>query len=232
MSRTKEVPWGISCGSAWLPELRSPGSRSYLLLTGYQHIPWVYRSNYRSIPHALRVYPMTSDIINFLLLGNHDYSLLTKHNIDLMNLIKERREDIVPIGYGEGKVLIKSDCIILQHPLLVKAMPSNVYNKAIIIRGHGHAARINHDSSNLIIHAPSLSNLNLYKSSFPGAVILKIKMKRGIIESVCLDELTFINNKLYTTNEISIHVGTKKSFKESNPIFNEEEYPKVLKKRL
>ena len=184
----------------------------------------------KQLDHALRVHPLAPDIINFLLLGNHDYNLLTDYGIDLMSLIKERREDIVPIGYGEGKVLIKSDCIVMQHPLVTKSMAPSVYNKTLIIRGHGHAARINHDSSNLTIYAPSLSNLNLYKSSFPGAIILKIRLKRGIIEMVYLEELTFINNKMYTTNEIDIHFARNKSFKANNPIYNEEEYPKILRK--
>lgn len=186
----------------------------------------------KQLSHALRVYPISQDIINYLLLGNHDYSLLTKYQINLMDLIKERREDFIPIGYGEGKIFIKSDYIVIQHPLIEKSKPLGIYNKAVIIKGHGHAAKINYDSSNLIIYCPSLSKLNLYKSSFPGAIDLKIKMKRGIIEQVYIEELSFINSKMFTTNEINIHVGKNKCFKESNLILNEEEYPKILRKEI
>ncbi len=185
----------------------------------------------KQLDHALRVYPLSPSILNFLLLGNHDYSLLMNYGIDILDLIKERREDIIPIGYGEGQILIKNDHIVLQHPLIYREVNHGIYDKTIIIRGHGHAPKISMDNSNLVIYAPSLSKLNLYKSNFPGAIDLKIKMKRGFIEYAFIEELSFINNCIYTTNEISLYVGHRKSFKEKNPILNEEA-PRRLRKEL
>ncbi len=184
----------------------------------------------KQIDHALRIHPISSDIINFLLLGNHDYSMLSNYGINIMNIIKERREDIVPIGFKEGLIKIKNDNIVMQHPLLGIKKNKGNYSKTLIIRGHGHESKTNLDSSNLIIYTPSLSKLNFNNSKHPGAIILKLKTRQGIIEYVHIDNLSFINNKMEVINESNIYFGYNKSFKEKEPILNEEEYPKVLRK--
>lgn len=186
----------------------------------------------KQIDHALRVHPAKEDIINYLLLGNHDYSMLINHGIDISKVINEKREDIVPLGYGEGILNIKNDQIIMQHPLLYKASSNGNYSKAIIIRGHGHEPKVTLDTSNLLIYAPSLSKLNFNKCHYPGAIDLKLKMRYGIIENAYIDELAIINGKIYVTNELNLYVGHNKVFKARNEILNEEEYPKVLRKEI
>lgn len=184
----------------------------------------------KQINHALRVHPISSNIINFLTLGNHDYSMLINHGIDISKIIKDKREDIVPIGYGEGILKIKNDQIVMQHPLLYKTSSNGNHSKTIIIRGHGHSPKINLDTSNLLIYAPSLSYLNFNKSRFPGAVYLDIKMRCGLIENAYIEELSIINNKIYVTSELNLYVGHNKTFKIKEEIQNEEEYPKILRK--
>ncbi len=184
----------------------------------------------KQIDHALKVYPTSPEIINYLVLGNHDYSMLVNYGMDISSVIKERREDMVPLGYGEGIVKVKNDQIVLQHPLLYKASNNGSYSKTIIIRGHGHEPKIILDTSNLVIYAPSLSNLNFNKCHFPGAIHLKVKMRCGLIEYVYIEELLVFNNKLCTSNELNIYFGHNKIFKMKDEILNEEEYPKVLSK--
>ena len=187
-------------------------------------IPW-----YKQINHALRVYPLDKEITSFLLLGNHDYSLLQNFGQNIMQIIKERREDIVPIGYGEGIINVKNDIIVLQHPLLSKDFQKGIYNKAVILRGHGHESKIYTDNSNLIVYAPSLSKLNFNRSSFPGAVYIKLIMRNGKIENVEVEELVIINKKIYITNSMNIYIGCHKNYKNKEIIRNEEDY-KVLRK--
>ena len=184
----------------------------------------------KQIYHSLKVHPISSNIINFLILGNHDYSMLINHGIDISKVIMDKREDIIPIGFGEGILKIKNDQIVMQHPLLYKTSNNGNHSKTIIIRGHGHAPKINLDTSNLLIYAPSLSKLNFNKSHFPGAVYLNIKMRCGLIENAYIEELTIINNKIYVTNELNLYVGHNKTFKINSEINNEEEYPKILRK--
>ena len=188
-------------------------------------IPW-----YKQIEHALRVYPHSDDILVFTLLGNHDYSLIENFGLDISEVIKNKRGDIIPVGFGSSKILIKNDYIILHHPLLSKDVSViNNYNNAIILRGHGHEMKTVIDNNNYIIYTPSLSNLNFNKSHFPGAIHMKLKMRFGLIEYVEYDELSFINNKLYTTGHMSIYTGRGKKFSENTDVKNEEEFSKVLK---
>ena len=184
----------------------------------------------KQITHALKCYPISKNIISYLLLGNHDYSLINNYGMDISKVISDNREDIVPIGYGEGIIKIKNDLIIMQHPLLYEKSNNGIYSKSLIIRGHGHKPKINFDTSNLVIYAPSLSKLNFNNCNYPGAIDLKIKMRCGIVETVYIEQLAFINNKINVTNELNIYFGHNKSFKDRAPISNEEEYPKVLRK--
>lgn len=186
----------------------------------------------KQIDHALRIHPISSQIINYLVLGNHDYSMLVNHGIDILKVIKDKREDIVPLGFGEGILKIKNDQIVIQHPLLYRTSSNGNYSKTLIIRGHGHAPKINLDTSNLLVYAPSLSNLNFNKCHFPGAINLNIKMRCGLIENVYIEELAIINNKIYVTNELNLYVGHNKTFKIKEEIQNEEEYPKILRKEI
>ncbi len=184
----------------------------------------------KQIDHALRVHPFSNEILVFLLLGNHDYSLLTGFGIDVKKAIENTRGDILPLGYGEKILCIKNDQIIMQHNLLVPEFHKSICDKTIILRGHRHASQVLKDSSNLIIYLPSLSKLNFNKSSFPGAVRLCLKFRAGMIEYAILEELVIINKKLYTVNESTIFVGLNKSFKEKDKIENEEDYTLVKKK--
>ena len=61
----------------------------------------------KQIEHALKYHPYSEEIFNFLILGNHDYSLLSKYGINILDVIKNKRWDIIPIGFGEGKINIK-----------------------------------------------------------------------------------------------------------------------------
>ena len=189
-------------------------------------LPW-----HKQIEHALKVYPHSDDILVFTLLGNHDYSLLENFGLDISEVIRNQRGDIIPIGYGNSKIFIKNDYIVLQHPLLNKDVNiQENYSYATIIRGHGHEMKTVIDNSNVMIYTPSLSNLNFNKSHFPGAIYMKLKMRFGLIEYVEFEELAFINNKLYTTGRMNLYAGSGKKFRENTIINNEEEFIKVLRK--
>lgn len=189
-------------------------------------LPW-----YKQIDHALRVHPFCEDILVFLLLGNHDYSLIKNYGLNIGEVIKNTRGDIVPIGFGDGKIAIKNDWINLHHPLLdIDASLKENYSYSIILHGHSHEMKVIIDNSNYHIYAPSLSNLNFNNSHFPGAIDMKIKMRYGFIEYIELKEIAFIHNKLYITGRINLYTGRNKKFNENNIILNEEEYPKILRK--
>ena len=184
------------------------------------------------IKHALKVYPHSDDILVFLLLGNHDYSLLEGHGINISEIIKNKRGDVIPIGFKEGKIKIKNDVIVMLHPVMNTDLGKRgIYNHNLIIRGHGHEAQEVIDSSNLYIYTPALCDLNLKNSTHPGFTHLTLKMRYGFIENVKINELIIIGNKISVVNGIEVFVGHGKKIRESNIILNEEENPKILKRR-
>ena len=161
----------------------------------------------KQINHALRVHPFDSSIYNLLLLGNHDYSLLTNYGIDIETSIKESRYDIIPLGYGEEIINIKNDFIVLLHPLKSSEMKTRNYKNTLIIRGHGHESKVCQDKNNLIMYTPSLSKLNFNKSTNPGAIKLKLLFKNGFIKNVLITDLIFFNSKLLIAKESNFYIN-------------------------
>lgn len=190
-------------------------------------IPW-----HEQIEQALKKYPHDDEVIVFLLLGNHDQSLLRDYGFNIETVINKKRGDIVPIGYGSNTIEIKNDYIVLQHCLLRQSeTPMGSYNYSLILRGHQHMSKVVLDASNLVIYLPSLSRLNFNKSHFPGALDLKLRMRCGFIEYVDFDELTYINDEFYITSSTSIYMGKGKLFRDSTLLKNEEDCPKILRRK-
>ena len=187
-------------------------------------IPWD-----EQIYYALEKHPFDKNILEFLVLGNHDHSILKTYGQDIRKVIKNIRGDIIPLNFGKADIKIKNDKIILQHPILVKDFQNGSYKHTLIIRGHGHEPKVFLDGCNYVIYVPSLSNLNFVSCEFPGAIKMHIQMSCGNIINVELDELAFIHNKMYVTNKVSIFTGRGKDYSEKKIIENEEDC-KVLKK--
>lgn len=188
-------------------------------------IPWD-----EQIYHAILEYPEVNDIITFLLLGNHDYSLINNFGQDIRTYIKNKRHDIIPLGYGLSNIKIKNDELILEHAITERKILHENYKNKIIMRGHGHEAKFRLDGVNYIINLPSLSDLNFNKSSFPGMLKLKLQFLKGNINNIIVEQLSIINNNVYTTGEYKVFTGRGKSYKEDTLIENEEYYIKEYKK--
>ena len=188
--------------------------------------PW-----YNQVDHALKLYPHSDNVLVFLLLGNHDQSLIRDYGLNIATAISNKRLDIIPIGYGCKKIEIKNDSIILQHRLLKKSnINLDTPGYSLILRGHYHMYNLVIDTSNIIIYIPSLSLLNFRKCPFPGAVHLKIKMRYGLIEYVYVDELAYINGDFYITGSNELYAGKGKNFRKNTEVMNEEGFSKVLRR--
>ncbi len=189
------------------------------------NIPWD-----EQIHHAIMEYPQINDIVTFLLLGNHDYSLLSNFGQDIRTFIKNKRFDIMPLGYGRSNIKIKNDELLLEHYISERKVPHDNYKNKIIMKGHGHEVKFRLDGVNYIINLPSLSNLNFNKSSFPGMIKLKLQFLKGNINNMIVEQLSLINGNVYTTGEYKVFTGRGKSYKEDTIIENEEYYIKEYKK--
>ena len=186
----------------------------------------------KQVEYMLKNYPYEKNIINYLLLGNHDYNVISDYGINIMGTIDKNRFDFINVGCGEGSLIIKNDQLILQHPLPNnKDIQMGNYNKNIILRGHGHQAKVYEDNNNLYLYVPSLSDLNFNKVKFPGSLVLTIKMKDGLIQSILVEELTYFNKAFNITSELDLSINKDKKNKKNLEIENEEDFEKVFVKK-
>jgi len=193
------------------------------------NIPKKYNTSYEQIDYAVKYYPYDKNILNFLVLGNHDYSTIALYGQDLKSVIENKRSDIVVTGYGEGKLYIKNDVIVLRHPLKFVDEKNESYNKTLIIKGHTHHMKTWSDYNNFIIYAPTLSDINS-DDILPGMIHMSLNFLHGYIQKCYLKHLTYINNKFYMTGESTVYLTNGKPFKKTETILYEENLPKILKK--
>lgn len=89
------------------------------------------------IEYAIEKYPFDKRILNYAVLGNHDFNPLLKNGKDLALVLQNYRHDIIPVGYGTAEINIKNDKIVLRHPLLVSNNEyTNEYKHVFMLKGH------------------------------------------------------------------------------------------------
>ena len=190
-------------------------------------IPKLFDNGYEQIEYAIKKHPYDSSIINFLVLGNHDYSTIKIDGVALDKMLKRKRHDIKVVGYGEGKLLIKNDFLVIKHPLKNGKTNDCNYNNALILKGHSHRMKMIMDDNNCILYVPTISNI-LSENTFPGIIVMNLKTLNGYFQEGIFECFNYINNQFYRTSEIKVHLGNGKDFSKDN--INYEENYKVLKK--
>lgn len=172
------------------------------------------------IEYTIKNYPFDKSILNFVCLGDHDYSSVENTGQDLALALQSRRHDIIPIGYGIGIINIKNDRIYIQHPKTSNFVKT--INDGLILSGHSHASGINISQATLI-QIPSLSNLKPQnRNVLPGAIVLNINFINGFFNYLSLNNLIIANNKIYEAGTFDYYIGKGKNIS-SNFINNEEE---------
>ena len=193
----------------------------------FNKIPPRISDPYEQIEYFSKVYPFDKSIINFALLGNHDYSILKETGQDFSSFLDSYRHDIVSLGYGCGRLNIKNDFIGLKHT--IKGVSSEFIDKSnLLLLGHKHNFKSTISGKTQNIYVPSLSNLCLYKDGYdglPGALLLKIAFDNDIISTVYINQLIILD-KVYFANEIVLSIPSSKK----GDFDNIEDYSKVLKK--
>ena len=195
----------------------------------FGEIPKKYTTSFEQIEYCVKRYPFDEHILNYLVLGNHDYSTLAFYGQDLARVLFNRRHDMIVTGYGEGKIHIKNDFIILRHPLKIVKKENELCSKTLIIKGHTHRFKIWNDYNNCLLYVPTLSGI-LNDGVLPGAVHVTLELLNGYIKKCLIRHLTCFNDTFYQTGEAEIYIGNGKPFRHSSKILYEEEMPKVLKK--
>lgn len=165
------------------------------------------------INYALKVHPFDKNILNFLILGNHDIELFNNYGTDIKKVIYNKRHDIVPIGYRNGKINIKNDFLVLHHNITGGIYENDdICCYKLMLRGHSHISKhvFSHTHGNHIIYVPSLSNLKIDSedNNFPKAIKMNIEFKDGKMWNVNFENLIILD-KVYKVGEIDIQFKYK-----------------------
>lgn len=156
----------------------------------------------QQLEYLFKHYPFDKNILNFICLGNHDLEFLEEGGINISEALKMKRYDLVPIGYGIGKIDVKDDHFLVVHP---KTTKETYENEDIVFHGHHHRNKLITGNNN-IIHIPTLSNLALNNNILPGFITCTFKFNDGIIESLYLTNYVYVNDKFYIASENKIHI--------------------------
>ena len=184
---------------------------------------------YKQVKHIIDDYPFDKNIINFGVLGDHDDSIRIYRNINLKDILDNKRHDICVGGFNNTTINIKNDCINLYHHLNGGSI-NNSYSP-IVIKGHSHVFNINKRDDGVIdINAPSLSNVSIY--SKPACLLLDLKFTKGYINEVEIKEISF-EDKEETIYDNKFEINTSKREKidyvkyEKSFVKEREEFNKV-----
>lgn len=174
--------------------------------------------------YGLKNYPYCNDILNFMVLGNHDASYCNEHGINIKEVIEARRGDIIPLGYGFGSINFCACLIGMEHKFDKNGVfvPDNI---RILLKGHSHKFKVvEQKSGGLTITVPSLSYVvpgNVIANyNVPSFLDIKIEYNDKSITSENIMQYVLIDGKF-------IKLGEFQYFNQV-PIVKQPELSKVL----
>lgn len=184
--------------------------------------------------HALKNYPFDKSILNLVTLGNHDVDSMTSFGVDFAAYLNNFRHDIVPIGYGYGRINVKNDKIFVTHPLCIGISNNlELTSNYLLLKGHHHCTKsIIGSNGNCSLTVPSVSNIFINDNDFlPGAIDLTIKFKNGYFDTIYYEHL-LINEKIHTISSTQYTIVPSKDRKYDGCIKHENDFFKrrTLKK--
>ncbi|MDO4962974.1 MAG: metallophosphoesterase family protein [bacterium] len=167
-----------------------------------------YTTSKKSIPstmeqleYLLKKHPYDKNILNLLVLGNHEFYSLKKDGLDIAKKISNSRYDIIPINYGQGNIRLKKDSIALFHKLTDSSKPNLDLNQRIILSGHGHMMKTK-VKDEVTIACPTLSKVSTDSSTdvIPSFIYLIIYFEKDKIEYVEAKQFAILD-KTYKVSE-------------------------------
>lgn len=184
-----------------------------------------FTTSQEQIDYGLKNYPYDKNILNFVLLGNHDSTFWINNGIDIKTILSERRHDIVPLGYGYGEINVGGCQFRMQHPLRsdYQAVIPNEIKDRIILKGHSHKFKISPGINNMSICIPTLSSVPTAseKTVIPSMVDMCLDIRNNKVCNEYFQQFIFINNKPVRINEINYYIPLCIN----NPIYEEDIQP-------
>ena len=184
--------------------------------------------------YAINSYPFDKNILNFVILGNHDVDSLASYGMDFATYLRNFRPDIVPLGYGHGRINVKNDKIFVTHPIgITNDNSMELSNNYLVFKGHHHTNKsIIGNTGNTSICVPTLSNLFISEEDFlPAALVMTAKFKNGFFDVVNIDNL-LIDTKVHIVSSFQYNITLTKDKNFDGKIKHEEDFSKrkILKK--
>jgi len=175
----------------------------------------------KSVPsqlsYVLKNYPYSDDIMNYILLGNHDQHSLTFGNgLNVSKVLNEGRYDFNCVGYGQHVLRIRNVNIVLKHQLNGVNLGNPPYAD-LTLYGHSHICNMELGEKTFI-HVPACSNVvpgndiaNRDKHQF-GALDIDLKLKNTTTRQIDIKQLD-TSSKVKVLNSITHRLGQMKNNK-------------------
>lgn len=172
----------------------------------------------KQIDFLLKNYPFDKSILNYAVLGDHDFSSLYYCSQNLSVALENYRHDIVPIGYQLGKINIKNDKIVLMHKFsrkfkkcIFNIPQTNEFHNSLILQGHYHSEfNIKPIKTNYIASIPSLSDIrDMNKEEYPSAIKLQIRFRKNIFSTVEFNQLLIEDKVIPSEDKIFVKCRSK-----------------------
>lgn len=165
------------------------------------------------LTYIMQKYPFDKSIINFGVLGNHDYSIFKANSRDISLILNNYRHDIVPLGYFIGKLNIGNDTLTFLHGskrnylsykncnIIPYITSNNMDRKSIVLRGHTHKMfTITEDDFHVCINLPSISGMRDKDEFLPSAIRIRISLNNDTFSHIIINQL-LIKKKIHSINE-------------------------------
>ncbi len=160
-----------------------------LIQSTFKNVQDQLQDEKKQLEYVVKVYPYSSDIKNYILLGNHDYNTLKKGDY-YFDILKER-DDFEFLGFKRAYLLWNNQLVSICHTTKKYHLPILSVENVLNLKGHSHKLSYNKQKS---IDIPTLSDdLLLRKKAQPGFLIGDMSQK-----SLEIDSYIFKNN---ITNE-------------------------------
>lgn len=142
---------------------------------------------------AIKDYPYDQNILNFIILGNHDMAYV-KLGLDLKTMFAKERHDLIPIGHNFSYIDVKNEVINVSH----KPIRKEKFNKLVFFGHHHKYETMTFPGNNqeVYIQAPSLSNIPIVEEeAYPGFLDCHLTFKNGYFDMLQVKQLGFKDNK-------------------------------------
>ena len=177
------------------------------------------------IDFFLKNYPFDSNIINFMLLGNHDKDFFNG-GLNLKQILTKNRYDIKILNYEDSLIRVKNDKIRLIHPI-DNTFKVFANNSKIIFRGHSHESKIKTITGQNVFCAYVPASCDMFYQegcSYPGIYYVLLSFNdKGVINELTINYLIYIH-RFIKVGEFSHKFFTNEQY----DLIKYEETPKRL----